>query len=202
MGNDLKIPEDQRHKFSQPLGKLIAGTREETIAQVILFLKNAKERFTSINCYLVGDIVTQDFLNNQFLRSMVKMCIIDEKTKRASLEFETSSFFNKIIEMENPKSGINPDSFEIFKSLIETRKKALIKITQGEEDLLVLPLVITIPLNKSVQSYVFYGQPPVTDSKTPIPEGIVMVEVSKSIKKVVKRFLTLMNTNSKNNLDF
>jgi uncharacterized protein (UPF0218 family) len=137
--------------------------------------------------------VTQDFLTNIFLRSMVRMCIIDEKTKRSPVELEIGSFFDKIIEMENPESGINPESFEIFKTLIESSKKTLIKITQGEEDLLVLPLVLTIPLDKSVKNFVYYGQPPVTDSKIPIPEGIVMVEVNKSIKKVVKRFLALMS---------
>jgi len=194
MGNDLKIPEKQRHKFSQPLGKLIAGSREQTISQVIKILKNIKneDKTSTISCYLVGDIVTQDFLKKPFLRSMVKMCIIDEKTKRAPMELETGDFFAKVVEMENPGSGINPESFEIFKSLIKSYNKILVKITQGEEDLLVLPLVLAIPLNKSVQNFVFYGQPPVTDSKTPIPEGIVMVEVNKSIKKVVKHFLELM----------
>jgi uncharacterized protein (UPF0218 family) len=193
MGNDLKIPANQKHKFSQPLGKLIVGSREETLSEVIRFLKNTRDKTPSINCYLVGDIVTQDFLTNIFLRSMVRMCIIDEKTKRSPVELEIGSFFDKIIEMENPESGINPESFEIFKTLIESSKKTLIKITQGEEDLLVLPLVLTIPLDKSVKNFVYYGQPPVTDSKIPIPEGIVMVEVNKSIKKVVKRFLALMS---------
>jgi uncharacterized protein (UPF0218 family) len=194
MGNDLKIPEKQRHKFSQPLGKLITGSREQTISQVIKILKNVKneDKTPTINCYLVGDIVTQDFLKYPFLRSMVKMCIIDEKTKRAPMELEIGDFFDKVVEMENPESGINPESFEIFKSLIKSHNKILVKITQGEEDLLVLTLVLAIPLNKSVQNFVFYGQPPVTDSKTPIPEGIVMVEVNKSIKKVVKHFLELM----------
>jgi uncharacterized protein (UPF0218 family) len=193
MGNDLKIPANQRHKFSQPLGKLIAGSREETISKVIKLLKNTKDKTPSINCYLVGDIVTQDFLNDPFLRSMVKVCIIDEKTKRAPVELEMGSFFDKVIEMENPENGINPESFEIFKSLIESYKKIIIKITQGEEDLLVLPLLLAIPLNKSDENFVFYGQPPVTDSKIPIPEGIVMVKVNKSIKKVVKRFVALMS---------
>jgi uncharacterized protein (UPF0218 family) len=192
MGNDLKIPEDLRHKFSQPLGKLISGSREETILQVIDFLKKIKDTNRLINCYLVGDIVTQDFLNNPFLRSMVKVCIIDEKTKRAPTELEMGSFFDNIVEMENPESGINPESFKIFKSLIESHEKSLIKVTQGEEDLLVLPLVLAIPLDKFVEDFVFYGQPPITDSKSPIPEGIVMVKVNKSIKKIVKRFLALM----------
>jgi len=34
MEENLKIPEAERHKFSQPLGKLYAGTRRETISEV------------------------------------------------------------------------------------------------------------------------------------------------------------------------
>jgi hypothetical protein len=40
---------------------------------------------------------------------------------------------------------------------------------------------------------VFYGQPPITDSKRQIPEGIVMVDVEIRIKKVVRQFVSLMN---------
>jgi hypothetical protein len=39
---------------------------------------------------------------------------------------------------------------------------------------------------------VFYGQPPKTDSKKKIPEGIVMVDVKKRVQKTVKQFVDLM----------
>ena len=66
------------------------------------------------------------------------------------------------------------------------------KITEGEEDLLVLPLVLSIALNDKIKNVVFYGQPPVTDSKKSIPEGIVMVDVEKRIQKVVDKFVKMM----------
>jgi len=62
----------------------------------------------------------------------------------------------------------------------------------GEEDLLVLPLVMSIDLDDNVKNLVFYGQPPVTDSKKMIPEGIVMVDVEKRIQKVVDKFVGMM----------
>ena len=68
----------------------------------------------------------------------------------------------------------------------------MLKITEGEEDLLVLPLVLEIPLEKKLQNYVFYGQPPITDSKHSIPEGIVMVKVNKIIQTGVKKYIELM----------
>ncbi len=49
-----------------------------------------------------------------------------------------------------------------------------------------------MPLNDKVKNLVFYGQPPITDSKKPIPEGIVMVDVEKRIQKVVNRFVRMM----------
>ena len=82
MGKELKIPANQRHKFSQPLGKLIAGSREETISSVVEILKDLLKENLTINCYLVGDIVTEDFINDDFLCSLVKVSIIDGKTKR------------------------------------------------------------------------------------------------------------------------
>ena len=192
MGKDLKIPANQRHKFSQPLGKLIPGSREDTISNVIEILKDLKKENQIINCYLVGDIVTEDFINNDFLRLMVKVSIIDEKTKRDHIKLDLGTFFEEVHEMENRESGINPDSFELFRSIIESNKKTLVKITRGEEDLLVLPLIMALPIKKSINNLVFYGQPPITDSETPIPEGIVMVKVDKSIQKAVKRFIALM----------
>ena len=192
MGKDLKIPANQRHKFTQPLGKLIAGSRKETISNVIEILKDLKKEIQTVNCYLVGDIVTEDFINEDFLRSMVKVSIIDEKTKRNHIKLDLGTFFEEVYEMENLESGVNPDSFELFKSIIESNKKTLVKITSGEEDLLVLPLILALPIKKGIKNLVFYGQPPITDSKIPIPEGIVMVKVDKSIQKVVKRFISLM----------
>ena len=192
MSNNLKIPENERHKFSQPLGKLYSGTREETLPLVIQKLKQEHQKNT-IKCYLVGDIVTKDFLKDDFLKSITQLCVIDEKTKRAHIEMKDEPFFEQVVEFQNPEGSINPESFDLFDSIIKSNKKTLLKITVGEEDLLVLPLVVSIPLSKSVKHYVFYGQPPVTDSKTPIPEGIVMVEINKYIHKIVKTYLNLMS---------
>ncbi|GAG88192.1 unnamed protein product [marine sediment metagenome] len=43
MDKNLKIPTTERHKFSQPLGKLIAGTRKETISEVEERIRNYKK---------------------------------------------------------------------------------------------------------------------------------------------------------------
>ncbi len=189
MNDNLKIQSNQRQKYSQPLGDLISGSRDETIPKVIEILKNVN---TEIQIYLVGDIVSKDFLNYQFLKEKVKISIIDEKTKRKSVNADFEDFFDEIIEFENPEGTINPDSFDILKKIVESEKRTLLKITRGEEDLLVLPLTLVLPLSKTIKRYIFYGQPPITDRKTPLPEGIVMVKINRHVKKLVARLISLM----------
>lgn len=192
MDDNLKIPEDERYKFSQPLGKLYPGTRKETISEVEKVINSFLKAKFSIKVYLVGDIVTQDFLANDFLKYFVKVCVIDEKTQRNQIKIETEEFFEDIIEFENPQGGIQQESFSLLNDIVSSNKRTLLKITEGEEDLLVLPLVLSIPLSERTKSLVFYGQPPITDSKKTIPEGIVMVDVEKRIQKAVKRFVEMM----------
>jgi uncharacterized protein (UPF0218 family) len=192
MGENYKIPEEERHKFSQPLGKLFAGTRKETISEVEKEINIYLKADFEIKVYLVGDIVTQDFLSNEFLKSFIKLCIIDEKTQRNQIKIETEDIFEDIIEFENPQGGIQKESFTLLNEIVSSGRRTLLKITVGEEDLLVLPLVLEIPLSEGTKSLVFYGQPPITDSKKSIPEGIVMVDVEKRIQKAVKKFVDIM----------
>ena len=192
MDENFRIPESERHKFAQPLGDLISGSRKETLSEVIKRLKDIKGKGLEINCYLVGDIVSQDFLTSEFLKKYVRLCIVDEKTRRYEIDIDFEAFFEEVIEMVNPQGSINKESFGLLKGIIESRKRTLLKITEGEEDLLVLPLVQELPLIEGVKNYVFYGQPPITDSKKVIPEGIVMVDVNKKIQKVVKQFIQIM----------
>ena len=192
MDRNLRIPEAERHKFSQPLGKLYAGTRKETIIEIVNKIDTFLKANFEIKVYLVGDIVTQDFLANEFLKKFIKLCIIDEKTQRNHIIIETEDFFQDIIEFENPPGGIQKKSFILLQEIVSSDKTTLLKIIKGEEDLMVLPLVLSIPLSERIKSLVFYGQPPITDSKRKIPEGIVMVVIEKRIQKVVKRYVEMM----------
>jgi len=97
MSENMKIQSDQRQKYSQPLGDLISGSRVETIPKVIEILRNVESK---IQIYLVGDIVTKDFLNNQFLREKVKISIIDEKTKRNPLMQILKIFLMRLLNLK------------------------------------------------------------------------------------------------------
>ncbi len=193
MNNNLNVPKNKRHRFAQPLGKLIAGTRQETLIQVEDIIRNYLKTNLIVNFYIVGDIVTKDFLANQYLRSFIKLCIIDEKTQREKITIDTDDFFEAIIEFENPKGTIQNEIWVLLENIINSGKRTLLRITSGEEDLLVLPLVLQIPLKDNVKNLVFYGQPPITDAKITIPEGIVIVDLNEKIQKRVKKFIALMD---------
>ena len=192
MEDDLKLPYEQRQTFAQPLDRLIAGTREETIPKVIELIKGYQEKFNEIRCYLVGDIVTQDFLSNDYLKSLVKICIIDEMTQREFVEIDLGTQFEEIIEIKNPTGTINKSNWKVIEEVINSQKNTVIKVIEGEEDLLVIPLILKLPLLKDCKQLVFYGQPPMTDSKPPIPQGIVCVTVKRTIQKMLNRYVSLM----------
>lgn len=192
MNEKLKIPKNKRNLFAQPLDTLISGSREETIPKVENKFKKLEIENEKFDFYIVGDIVAKDFLANNFLRSHIKLCIIDEKTQRKQIDVGNNDFFKTTLTLKNPKGTISNKSWEILEKIIEDGETTLLKITEGEEDLLVLPLISLLPLKDEVTNYVFYGQPPITDSTHPIPEGIVIVRVTKKIKKTVKRFLRFM----------
>ena len=193
MDYNLRIPYDKRHLFTEPLDTLIAGSREETIIQVENIFRDYLNSGIKLNFYIVGDIVTKDFLSNQFLKKFVKVCIIDEKTQRNHIKLEFEEFFEQTIEFQNPEGTINKDCWKLFREVIISEKRTLIKITDGEEDLLILPLVLEIPILKGSKNFAFYGQPPITDSNFIILEGIVIVDVDKNIQEKVKKVLEIMD---------
>ena len=192
MENNLKIPDNLRYKFAEPLGRLIAGTRKETILKVEKIFRNYLNSNVNFDFYIVGDVVTADFLSNPFLRLYVKICIIDEKTERVQFNLGQKEFFDQTIEFKNPVGTIQKENWEILRNAINSKKKILLKVTEGEEDILVLPLVLELPPKDRIKNFVFYGQPPITDSRRNIPQGIVIVDVNKSIQQTVKKYLALM----------
>jgi uncharacterized protein (UPF0218 family) len=192
MEYNLRIPHKHRHSFAEPLDLLIAGKREETVAQVENIFRDYEKLGLTLSFYIVGDVVVKDFISNSFLRAFIKVCIIDEKTQRNQITIDFEDFFDDIVEMQNPVGTIHKDCWKIFRNAINTNKKTLIKVTEGEEDLLILPLILEIPLTKKEGKFAFYGQPPITDSNFVIPEGIVIVTVDKSIQDKVRKIVASM----------
>jgi len=192
MDYNLRIPQKKRDSFAEPLDMLIAGTREDTISQVENTFKDYIESGKNVNFYIVGDIVAKDFLSNNFLKSFIKICIIDEKTQRSQIKIDFEDFFEEVIEFQNPAGTILKECWSLFKDSIKSNRKTLFKITEGEEDLLILPLILEIPIEENVGHFAFYGQPPITDSNFVIPEGIVIVDVDENIHAKVQKVIAMM----------
>jgi uncharacterized protein (UPF0218 family) len=191
MKNNLKVPQKKRKSFAEPLDILIAGSREDTILQVENIFRDFLKKGLPLNFYIVGDIVAEDFISNPFLKSFIKICVIDEKTQRKQINIEFEDFFENEIEIQNPVGTINKECWKIFRTSIASKKKTLIKVTEGEEDLLILPLILEIPIEDQGH-FAFYGQPPITDSSFVIPEGIVIVNVDKNIQEKVRKVVAFM----------
>ena len=141
MEKNLRVPPNRRKSFAEPIDMLIAGTREDTIPQVKNIFKDFLKSGLTLNFYVVGDIVAKDFLSNPFLKSFIKICVIDEKTQRNQINIEYGDFFEEVVELKNPAGTINKESWEIFRTAITSNKKTLIKVIEGEEDLLILPYI-------------------------------------------------------------
>ncbi|MFX1346505.1 MAG: DUF359 domain-containing protein, partial [Promethearchaeota archaeon] len=178
--------------FTEPLDILIAGTREETIIQVENLFRDYLKSKLILNFLVVGDIVAKDFFSNSFLKSFIKICVIDEKTQRNQINIDLEDYFEEILEFQNPVGTIHRDCWKLFRNVITSGKKTLIKITEGEEDLLILPLILEIPIKDRGGYFAFYGQPPITDSNFIIPEGIVIVNVDKNIQEKVRNLIAIM----------
>ena len=189
---DMKLPVELRKLFAQPLDELIAGTREETIPMAVEKFKALEESNIKFEFYLVGDIVSIDFLNNDYLKKFIKLCIIDEKTQRKRVEINTSDFFEEYIEFKNPAGAIQKESWPLLKGIVDSKKTTLLMITEGEEDMLVLPLVEVLPIDTEIQPFVFYGQPPITDAEFTVPQGLVVVKVNKRMRRYIKGLVKKM----------
>jgi uncharacterized protein (UPF0218 family) len=64
-------------------------------------------------------------------------------------------------------------------------------MVEGEEDLLVMPLILFV----KDDTYIIYGQPPITDSGETIPAGMVIISVNQQMREKVLRILNTFTLN-------
>ena len=177
-----KITSFVRKQLAKPIGTLFKGTVKENVPKVKKWLEDNDISNPTLIC--VGDVVSNAFLSDTVLAELLKMCIIDEKTKRGKYEMDSTILdFNRIL-ISNPAGLITHSSIQTIKVNLASDAKSII-IVDGEEDLLVLPVILFSAEN----TYVVYGQPPVTDLDSVIPAGLVMIPVNSSTQKQVENLL-------------
>ncbi len=163
----MKLPEDKRHIFKEPFGKLFEDSN------------SAFEYLDSIDyekLITVGDIVSATFLKNDYEPDLV---IADFTTKRTPAKKEDiekiKNYSITSVKIKNPQAHITDELWDA----IDNADEPLKIIIDGEEDMATLPAALLCP-NGSI---VAYGQP---------GEGIVLIEVDGEKKEEFREYLDFL----------
>lgn len=164
----LVLPQSLRQELGRPQGTLVEGTVEETIPKL-------RQKLNTRSSVLVGvgDVTADILVENKFDPDII---ITDGQTKRTQLEDWKEYHGFDILEAKCPAAEITADAWQAIRQAISRLpSKSHIKI-DGEEDLLVLPLIVELP----IESIIIYGQP---------NKGAVMRSINKQAKKSAKQLL-------------
>ncbi len=156
----LILPKELQPELRKIWGKPFFGKKTEVSKKFDLFCQ--KNKFKKI--ITVGDYCSL------ILISDIK--IFDGRIKRKKIKLP-SGWKRNCLRARNPAGTIQNETWQKIKKAIKKRKNVFIK---GEEDLLVIPCV----LSAEKDSAVVYGFP---------GKGVCLIEISPQIKKVFKELL-------------
>jgi len=164
----LLLPETLRNELKTPLGDLVKGDPPETMRRLSQIIKDGRQKFA-----VVGDFVAKNVLNTGLKPDLM---VYDNKTHRLKSE----PIYHKLYEVrvKNEPGTISEEAWSTLRRSI-TLKRQIAVFVEGEEDLLVLPLLAEMPIG----SVIAYGQP---------HEGLVVVTVTEEKREWARRFLNRM----------
>ncbi|MGC9516927.1 MAG: GTP-dependent dephospho-CoA kinase family protein [Methanomicrobiales archaeon] len=161
----LVLKKEQRSALKKPFGKLYPS------------LEEAKQDFPDYDILIsVGDVTTRNLLKSGLIPDIG---IIDHKIQRKKSKHNID-YDSITLHVENPAGTITNELWSCIEEafqLLEKNSHVLI-IVEGEEDLSVLPCILSSPPG----SIILYGQP---------NEGLVVVkadEVKNMAKDIIKEF--------------
>lgn len=159
-----------RSCLKEPLGILLEGRSEEIVTQLREILRCQKPRIFAS----VGDISSRNLIEMGIHPDII---VIDHRVMR--VEVEPMSLCERIaIRARNPPGKINIDALRALEKAVRLKRSVAV-IVEGEEDLLVLPLIDLMP----VGSLITYGQP---------QAGMVVIEVTEERKRWAQGFMEQM----------
>ncbi len=166
------LPNEYRIEFGVPRG--IVYTSHPSINAKFLS-KYFKE--SSCRVIAVGDIVVANLVNMGFYPAIA---IVDYKTKRniISTHISYSRIYRKNYVIVNPPGIISSHAINVLTKILGSDDKVLVEV-KGEEDLLVLPILLFSKNN----DIVLYGQP---------DRGLVVVRVDEITRKTALNFWSLL----------
>ncbi len=158
----MVLPQKLRSSLKKPFGELIVHPSDQMHAYMGKSLT-----------VTVGDEVTRFF---NAIDQQPQIAVVDFMVSRkkkffsvSELGFERNYF---VANVQNPPGMIHTSLLTAIKRVFaEKKKKTTIILVEGEEDLVVLPVVLAAPLG----THVFYGQP---------YQGVVVIEVSEEYKRI------------------
>ncbi|MGI0027278.1 MAG: GTP-dependent dephospho-CoA kinase family protein [Nitrosopumilaceae archaeon] len=164
----MHLPDDLRDKLKKPLGVLLKDT-DVTKENV---LKNIPQNSFIIS---VGDATTEKLIKYGIVPSLQ---IVDGVEKRVKRDLPSGNV-TTTLSCINPPAEITIEGVKTIKKAFQSPKPVRITVT-GEEDLLVLPVVVYAPKN----SVVLYGQP---------NEGLVIVSINAEIRNKAQSIMDSMS---------
>lgn len=162
----LVLPQSLRKTLTQPIGTIIPD--------------KAPIPMTPKNRYIisVGDTTTETLVSQGYIPTLA---IIDFQAHREAFDWE-KSLWNQLIVKRSIRyftSGPGFISKQVMDAIHNWTKSPIqtLFVIAGEEDLLVLPVILYAPLG----TIIYYGQP---------KKGIIQVEVTGQMKRKVRAILS------------
>lgn len=162
-GKNLRLPASLRYALQTAWGEILEHTPVIEDSSMVV---------------TVGDITTLKFIQQEVTPLL---CIIDNVVERVAVA--SPIIFNdtqRIYHLDNPAGTINKKIFTILEDVFNSSTKSVIEVN-GEEDLLVLPVLLKAPMG----THVYYGQPHV---------GLVRIIVSDDVKRKAEALLEEFDT--------
>ncbi len=166
----LTLPEEMREDLRRPIGLLIEGRPEETIIRLEEIYSKSKPPMSAS----VGDFVSRNLLAHGLEPDII---VIDGRIMRRDVNLLAPEGRLEI-KTRNRPGMIEEGAWEALRRAV-TLKRRVAVLVEGEEDLMVIPLILLMPMG----SVIVYGQPNV---------GVVMVKVDKERKEWAEEILKRM----------
>jgi len=162
-----------RAELKMPLGQLLKGKPDETIGELKNILSAHKPQILAS----VGDYISGNLLAAGIKPDIV---VVDNRIMREKVTPIVHGM--RQVNVSNPAGTIQEGAWRALNDAI-TLKRKLAVVVEGEEDLLVLPLMASIPTG----SVIVYGQP---------GEGLVVVTVTEERRGWARGFMGRMQEKS------
>ncbi|MFH2110515.1 MAG: GTP-dependent dephospho-CoA kinase family protein [Candidatus Bathyarchaeota archaeon] len=166
---DLVLPMDRRQDLKVPLGVLLRADVSENVRTLGRLLEVDGPPMWAT----VGDYVTSHILGAKLLPDIA---VVDHRVMR--VEVEPLDFKMDTVTVVNQPGTVSAEAQRVLLEAISLKRRLGV-VVEGEEDLLVLPLMAWMPIG----SVVVYGQP---------REGMVVVTLTEERRRWAKEFMDTM----------